>query len=180
VERHRLFWLAQTRLTLFSASDKILHFAPEACASQLIRRSCHEYRSADLQDGHADVVLNIEGIALPDESVDVVIASHVLEHVDDKAALSEIWRILKDRGRLIVMIPIIEGWALTYENPLITSAKERTAHFGQCDHVRYYGREFRERVESAGFSLSEFDCEGGEVVKYALLRGEKVFICRKG
>ena len=44
------------------------------------------------------------------------------------------------------MVPIVEGWASTYENPSIVSEQERHIHFGQFDHVRYYGADIRDRA----------------------------------
>jgi SAM-dependent methyltransferase len=125
------------------------------------------------------MVLDIEKIALPDNSVDVVIANHVLEHVDDKAALSEVHRILKPDGRLIVSVPIVDGWADTYEDPGITGALERRIHFGQDDHIRFYGRDFRERLKLAGFDSEAFVCGGADTVKFSLFRGEPIFICSR-
>jgi hypothetical protein len=77
------------------------------------------------------------------------------------------------------MLPVIEGWAKTYENPKVTSPEERKRHYGQADHVRYYGADVRMRIRAAGFALEEFTAEGEDVLTYALQRGEKVFIARK-
>ena len=88
--------------------------------------------------------------------------------------------MLSETGRLIASSPIVEGWDHTYEIGSITDPVERELHFGQSDHVRYYGRDFRQRLRSAGFNeVEEVTAEGQEVVKYALLPGEKVFLCRK-
>jgi SAM-dependent methyltransferase len=122
------------------------------------------------------MVLNLEAIDLPDASVGVVIASHVLEHVDDRKALGEIHRILVPGGRLVAMVPIIEGWDKTYENPAITTPSDRVAHFGQFDHVRFYGSDFRDRVTEAGFALTERTAGGAESAQYRVGRGSKVFL----
>jgi SAM-dependent methyltransferase len=179
-ERHRLLFLGLQRLNLLSGSERVLHFAPEACLIKSLQKASGSYQTGELDPCRADLALNIEQIDLPDKSVDVVIANHILEHVNDKKALLELHRILTDSGRLLVMIPLIEGWAQSYEDPAITSESERTLHFGQCDHVRYFGRDFRDRVLSAGFSLDEFGCDGADTVKYGLTRGEHLFICTKG
>jgi len=103
----------------------------------------------------------------------------VLEHVDDAKALSEIYRVLKPGGVALIMLPVIEGWSTTYENPRVTTPEERKRHYGQSDHVRYYGADIRERIKRAGFALDEFTAEGEDVLTYALQRGEKVFIATK-
>ena len=165
------------RETPIPVGAEVLHFAPEHAVTRLLGHT--KYRSADLAPGSADLVLNIESIDLATESVDFVIASHVLEHVDDRAALREIWRILRPGGSLIAMVPIVEGWAQTYEDAARTTASERELHFGQNDHVRYYGRDFRDRLIAAGFSLREFVAGGPDCVRFGLTRGERVFFGTK-
>lgn len=124
--------------------------------------------------------LDLEEIDLPDESINIIIANHVLEHVDDKKAGSELYRILAPKGILICMVPIVEGWSESYENPEIKSASDRWLHFGQYDHVRFYGSDFRERILATGIeSLTKLTAEGQDVMIYGLIRGEKVFIFSK-
>lgn len=180
VDRHRLLMLA-SRAGLFDLADKrVLHFAPEPAVAGLVKDfSPSEYMTADIQPGRADMVLNIEAMALPARSVDVVIASHVLEHVDDRSALAEIHRVLIPKGVLLAMVPLVEGWDETYEDATKLSEPERAEHFGQPDHVRYYGADFRDRVKDAGFDLEEFTATGAECVRYRLHRGEKVFLATK-
>jgi SAM-dependent methyltransferase len=136
------------------------------------------YVTADLRDG-LDLKLDIEDIDLPDESFDIVVCSHVLEHVNDRAALSELHRILRPSGRLILMVPIIEGSDTTYENPAITSWRDRKLHFGGGTHVRHYGRDFRDRVRAAGFQLHEYCADDYEPIRFGLVRGERVFVATK-
>lgn len=109
----------------------------------------------------------------------MIVCSHVLEHVNDRLALVELYRILRPGGQLIVMVPIIEGWEASYENDAITSDQDRELHFGQYDHVRYYGRDIRQRLMDSGFTIKEYTAFGADVITYSLLRGEKVFICTK-
>jgi SAM-dependent methyltransferase len=109
----------------------------------------------------------------------MVICSHVLEHVDDSRALPELFRIIAPGGSVILMFPIIEGWDRTYENSTIQSPADRILHFGQRDHDRYFGRDIRDRIQGAGFSIEEFTAEEPLVHKHGLVRGEKVFVARK-
>jgi SAM-dependent methyltransferase len=161
------------------ATPSMLHFAPERSLQGWLRSNYSGYRTADLKLGRADLTLNIEDLGLRTNSVDVILCSHVLEHVDDTKALPELFRVLRPAGVLLAMVPIIEGWETTYENPAIVSPEERRFHFGRVDHLRWYGADFRKRLKAAGFHVSEYTAGGREAVKYALLRGEKVFICRK-
>ena len=175
LERHRLFklWLDDNRERI--VGKHVLHFAPEAAISNLVRPLAKAYVTADIAAG-LDLQLNIEKIQLPDESYDLILCSHVLEHVDDRAALAEMRRILVIGGIALLMTSIVEGWAKTYENRVITEPNEREIHFGQEDHVRYFGSDFRDRVRHAGFGLDEFTADGPIVVKLGLHRGEKLFI----
>lgn len=177
-ERHRLFWLwfAGQKDKL---AEPILHFAPEAILSRRLHSMYTDYRTADLYED-ADLKLDIENIDLPSGSLNTVICNHVLEHVADRKALSELARVLSPTGTLICSVPIIEGWEKTYENADVSTPEGRAQHFGQKNHVRYYGRDFRDRLCDAGFArIEEITAEGPEVVKYGLWRGEKFFICRK-
>lgn len=177
LERHRLIRLALNRHPV-PATAEVIHFAPEATVKAML--PSEHYRSADLEPGRADLVLNIESIDLPSESVDLVVANHVLEHVgDDRRALAEIFRVLRRGGLLIATIPLTEGWDETYEDPAVIAPQDRELHFGQSNHVRYYGRDFRDRIKDAGFKLHEFVGSGADCVRYGLTRGERVFIgCR--
>jgi SAM-dependent methyltransferase len=175
LERHRLFKLWFDQNQAYADGKRILHFAPEAAVSNLLRPLAKQYVTADISPG-CDLTLNIENIALPDGSCDLILCSHVLEHVDDGAALSEMRRALADGGVALLMIPIIEGWSETYENAEIVRPDDRELHFGQEDHIRYYGANIRDRIRDAGFELEEFAADGSATVKYGLLRGEKLFI----
>ena len=97
-ERHRLLWYVQSREQLFSPDDDVLHFTAEPIREVVLSRSCGD-QAADLDPASGDRVIDIEQIDLPDDSVGTVICSHVLEHVNDRQALSEIYRILRPGGR---------------------------------------------------------------------------------
>jgi SAM-dependent methyltransferase len=177
MERHRLLGLYLKRNAAVVAGKIVLHFAPERPVSGAVRALGPElYRTADIEVGRADLQLSLEKIDLPDESVDLVIANHILEHVDDRLALPELRRILVPGGKAIIMVPIVEGWDSTYENDAVRTNAERTRHFGQSDHVRMYGRDLRQRIAAAGFELTEYDASAAECLAHGLLRGEKIFI----
>jgi hypothetical protein len=178
LERHRLFGLlVQRREDLFSEKDHVLHFAPEHQLRRLIRPLVARYETADIRaQSRIDHVVDIENLALPSHSYSRVVANHVLEHVDDSRALSEIFRILKPGGAAILSCPVVEGWGETYENPLVTEAEDRIVHFGQSDHLRYFGRDIRDRIRGAGFALEEFTAVEPDVRIHGLIRGETLFI----
>jgi SAM-dependent methyltransferase len=174
-----LFVLLDKRYGFIRADGSTLHFAPEPQVRTYLRTASGSYRSADIEDPHADHRENIEATSFPDQAFDQIVCSHVLEHVDDRRALGELFRILKPGGALVAMVPMVEGWNNTYEDSTIGDPGARELHFGQHNHVRFYGRDFRDRITEAGFELHEYSADGADVVRYGLSRGEKVFVCSR-
>lgn len=180
VERYRLLALAIQRSFVSFAGLDILHFAPETAIVKMVQdQTPRSYVTGDILPGRADRELNIEALDIPDGSLDRVVCLHVLEHVNDAVALSELRRVLRPGGQAILMVPIVEGWETTYENPDAVTAQDRTFHYGQDDHIRYYGADLRDRIRKAGFTLTEFTADGLDSVRYNLMRGEKVFLATR-
>ena len=119
LERHRQLNLVleneKLPLDVNDRSNRVLHFAAESIFQEKFRQKYQDYSTADLYR-NADKKLNLEKIDEPDDSYEIVIANHVLEHVEDSKASKEICRILVPGGIFICMIPIIEGWDTSYEN----------------------------------------------------------------
>ncbi|MEO1776258.1 MAG: methyltransferase domain-containing protein [Pseudomonadota bacterium] len=176
--RHRLMRLWLDRHGALAPGLRVLHFAAEGWARAVFETAGCAYETADI-NGQFDLTLDITAIALPDASRDLVIANHVLEHVDDAKALGEIARILSPGGRAVLSVPIIEGWDETLEAQGHTSPDTRRRLFGDPDHLRFYGRDLRDRIAAAGLSLEEFPALEPDVSTYALNRGERLFIGRK-
>jgi len=179
LERQRFLVLTDQREKFFAGRD-VLHFAPEFSVRRYLQtKNLRSYKTADLFAPDVDFKLNIEKIDQPASSYDVVLCSHVLEHVDDRKALSEIHRILRADGLLIAMFPLVEGWDVTYENAAVSAPVDRLLHFGQHDHMRFFGRDARDRINAAGFDLNEYTAEEPDVTRCGLQRGEKIFAARK-
>ncbi|MFN0090381.1 MAG: class I SAM-dependent methyltransferase [Acidimicrobiales bacterium] len=54
--------------------------------------------------------LDLQRLDLPDASFEVILSSHVLEHVADTgAALAELARVLSPGGRLFLQVPLLQG-----------------------------------------------------------------------
>lgn len=155
LERHRLLWLYLSKKTnLFDTKPKkMLHVAPEPVFERFFSKQIGEgYITADLYNPKAMVKMDITEISYPDETFDVIYCSHVLEHVvDDQKAMREFFRVLKNDGWAILLVPI--GREKTYEDASIVEPKERLKHFGQDDHVRIYGYDYVDRLREAGFDV---------------------------
>lgn len=155
VERHRFLWLYLLQKTnIFDGtSKKMLHIAPEACfESKLKKKLGNGYLTADLFNSNVMVKMDITDIKYPDQYFNVIYCSHVLEHVqDDKKAMSEFYRVLKNDGWAILDVPIT--CKKTFEDPSIVDPLKRLETFGQEDHVRRYGLDYIDRLQSVGFNV---------------------------
>ena len=154
LERHRQMWLyLQNETDFFTKKYKVLHIAPEQEFLRKFRKMDNlEYISADLFSPIVDVKADILDLPFEDESFDIVFCNHVLEHiVDDKKAMSELFRVMKKGGWGILQVPMKNSLEKTYEDFTITDPKEKQKHFGQYDHVRWYGMDYFERLQSVGF-----------------------------
>jgi SAM-dependent methyltransferase len=156
LERHRFVWLLLTTDTdLFAAAPRrVLHFAPERCLEPLLRhRLGSGYVTADLDRDDVDLRIDVTAMDLPDASFDVILCSHVLEHVpDDGLAMRELRRILDPGGWGLLVVPI--KVPVTVEDPTVTDPEERLRVFGQRDHVRLFGPDIVGRLETAGFEVA--------------------------
>ena len=175
--RHRLLKLWVDREMALPKGARVLHFAAEPFVRQWFEGRGAEYVTADIND-RFELRLDIGAMDLPDSSFDMVIANHVLEHVDDARALAELFRVLRPGGQAVLTVPMIEGWDETYEEAGLDE-DERRLRYGDPAHLRFYGRDVRDRIRRAGFALSEFVAVEPDVSTHALHRGERIFVGRK-
>lgn len=175
--RHRLLKLWLDREAPIGPEARVLHFAAEPWMRGALAH-VREYVTADLNDKF-ELRLDLEAMALPDGRFDVIMANHVLEHVDDAAALREIARVLAPRGVAVLTVPLVEGWPETLEQGPDWGPEERRRYCTDPDHRRFYGRDFRDRLRAAGLWSTEFTAMEPDVARHGLQRGEKIFIARK-
>ncbi len=154
LERHRQMWLyLQNETDFFTKNYKVLHIAPEQEFLRKFKKMKNlDYISADLFSPIVDVKADILDLPFENESFDIIFCNHVLEHIeDDRKAMSELLRVMKKGGWGIVQVPMKNSLEKTYEDFTIKDPKERQKHFGQYDHVRWYGMDYFDRLESVGF-----------------------------
>jgi SAM-dependent methyltransferase len=176
------------------APFRILHVAPEpalfAVLSKLAQKNanivyvpCDKF--AEGYDKYPKSTKNYDLTALPeaDNSFDLVLCSHVLEHIEEEAkALAEIRRVLKPEGAAILLVPMDLNRPDTYQDPAINTPELRQKEYGQHDHVRLYGRNFGEILAQNGFSVRTYKCETIEPstqFKLGLLPGDWLFEAKK-
>ncbi len=186
LERHRLQWLYLRDCTnLYTDRLRVLHFAPEISLQRSLRQLANlDYVSADLDSPRADVWFDICAIPYPQASFDVVLCSHVLEHVpDDRKAMRELFRVLKPGGWGLIQVPMDRNRAETFEDWSVTAEADRERVFGQRDHVRIYGNDYYDRLKEAGFRVEPdtfVQRLAPEVVeRLRLPKREIICLCRK-
>ncbi|WP_178983556.1 class I SAM-dependent methyltransferase [Winogradskyella helgolandensis] len=186
LERHRLLWLyLKDETDFFTAEKSILHFAPEQCFLKRFRSLKNlKYTTTDLLSPIADVKADICNLPFEDNSYDVILCNHVLEHIpDDTKAMQELYRVMKPGGYGIFQIPQELDRAVTFEDDSITDRDERSKIFGQYDHVRVYGRDYFDKLRSIGFKVEEVDytatLSNEDIEKYCLAKGEIIPVVYK-
>jgi len=152
---------------------RLIEFAPgDALHKKLRRYPFIAYRSADLSRKTVDERVDLTAMdSYADRSVDILLCSHVLEHIpDDRKAMCEIRRVLKPEGFAVILLPLIIGLDETHEDPSIDTEALRWKYFGAGDHVRQYGkRDFIDRLEAAGLKVDQLGIEhfGAETFRRA-------------
>lgn len=186
LERHRLLWLyLKNETDFFTAPKKVLHFAPEQAFYKRFRNQENlDYTTTDLYSPLADVKADICNLPFGDNSYDLILCNHVLEHIpNDTKAMQELYRVLKPGGMGIFQIPQDLSRETTFEDNSITDTKERAAIFGQYDHVRVYGRDYFDKLRSIGFRVVEEDytkkIPPQDVSRFCLADGEIIPVCFK-
>ncbi len=133
----------------------VLHFSPSNSLKQRITKSnVKKYITTDYEgEFQADEQYDIQAIDLPDETLDIVLCYHILEHIpNDRMAMKELHRVLKYGGVCYIQTPFKDG--KIYEDTSIISPEDRLEHFGQEDHLRIYSVEgLKSRLEESGFAV---------------------------
>lgn len=183
--RHRILakW-GETHREVFEKKD-VLYFAPERGMTSWMKRNKIKYTTADLFDEGVDLKLDIQDTKLPDNSYDVVICNHVLEHVDDYLkALAEMRRIVRPNGCFICSFPMSPDVEFVDEDPSVKTDEERLKRYGQSDHVRLFGMHADRFMEDAGFDVEVIDGDSYPenilpVTGPSRYDINRLFVCRK-
>jgi SAM-dependent methyltransferase len=189
LERHRMLWLyLHEETSIFSKGLKVLHIAPEKQLYDLFLQNKNiDYYPIDLDAkryGKKTEEMDATQMRYPDAFFDVVICNHVLEHIpNDRKAMSEIFRVLKEGGWGLLNVPWNRNINKTFEDFSIIDPKERERVFGQCDHVRIYGNDYIERLTETGFKVKVTDYVSkfshNEQFHYGLKNMDLIFHCSK-
>ena len=186
LDRDRLYALFLEKELGKDKNYDLLDFAPAPGLRKRLKEYPNvRYRCADLFKEDVDDKVDIMNMNIyPDNSFDVFICSHILEHVeDDKKAMRELYRVLRPGGFGIAMVPIVLHLQTMDEDISITDPLERWRRFGQDDHVRLYSRsEFIKRLSATGFhvqQVSSKDFDANDLALYGISPTSVLYIVRK-
>jgi SAM-dependent methyltransferase len=146
----------KTRVTLQVLADNIgmdeenlivVDIGPASSTRRYFRRyPSLQYRTLD-KFKNADINSDVAHIALADDSVDVIICCHILEHVEDyDKAIRELFRVLKPGRRGIILVPQVTG--------LEMSRRALDTTFQGYGHIWEFGDDFSDKLSQAGFQVS--------------------------
>lgn len=189
-DRERLIYTyLNFKLDIFNKpTTRILHIAPEIIIMQnFIAKGFTNYICGDFfaEGQHADYSHNlvkhmdIQNLPYDDNSFDLVICNHVLEHVpNDSKAMEEIYRVLDKNGKAILQVPISPVLKETISDTSISDSKTREEKFGQRDHVRLFGTDYTSKLQSTGFTVTTLKLQS-EYPKFGFNPKEVLYIGRK-
>ena len=160
-----------------------LLFAPDFGVEGWLRKHSQiKLTTADYSAPKVDHHWDITDIPVDNDSFDLILCSHVMEHVvNDARAYVELHRTLRTGGLLVLQVPYQRNAPHTDEDFSITDPKEREARFGQFDHVRIYGKDLLDRLEAAGFECDVRTAQelfGPEAIKNYGMWNDVIFLCK--
>lgn len=160
-DRERLFSLYLNKLienTQIGKELAVFDFAPSNAFDNFIKwNKSFKHKPVDFLLNQYDEIADITNLKYEDNSFDITICSHVLDHVaDDNKALSELYRVTKKGGIAILMSPICLALREDYENHQVDTPEMRWQHFGQDDKVRLYSKNgFTTKISQAGYKIKQ-------------------------
>ena len=132
------------------------------------------YTSIDLDESRAMFQMDLTDLTFKNGTFDMVVCSHVLEHIeDDVAAIKQIHRVLRDGGTALIQVPI--GY---YDDP----DGKSTVEFGErrfYGHFRTYGYDFSDKLMRAGFRVDVVRFANDDASSRLAMGNEAIFKCRK-
>lgn len=175
---------------LMSRQIDVLHFAPERGLAKVLSDTHGEgYFASDLDPSRYPLSMQIKSLNLlhldePDNRYDLVICSHVLEHIEeDLVAMGEILRILKPGGTALLQVPISLRLDRTREGIPAPTDDDRIRLYGQSDHIRIYtAPDYVERLTRTGFQVEQwwaYDALPEKAQEFRIDPFEQLFVCHK-
>lgn len=195
-ERTRVVFACFEKLDLLRPGLSVLHVAPDR---PLVKRFAETFgkgyavadiRAAaltDIDDAVEKVVFDMTDLspAMEKRRFDVILHSHVLEHVRAswQLAFLRMHGLLNPGGHHVFAVPILRDWSREDLGDMTT--EKRIARFGQHDHMRYIGRrDFDQDMATiAKLAAAEFFRSAPEILSpaemEALVGDRDVYVMKK-
>ena len=123
---------------------RVLDVAPAPRYREWFERRGADYLSIDFGERAAMVLMDVRRLAFPEAAFDLIILSHVLEHVPDfETALGEVRRVLAPSGAALIDVP--------FADRPDSRRLPRPDHQG---HWHDFGRDIVNVIAAAGFSVT--------------------------
>jgi SAM-dependent methyltransferase len=150
VARDRFLYWCWTHRVPYDKSARVLETSPRLDSRYRNRMSkLTHYTASDYDESahKAMIRLDLQQMDLPDESSDVTLTPHVLEHVPDtERALAELHRVTRPGGCVLLMIPMPQG---------ITAPPAKPEYHGDNTLVFWrFGWDLRDKIRAAGFDVT--------------------------
>ena len=144
--RHRLIAYAIDKFGIALDGATFFHAGPNLNEIEYLNRKFNisKYYAFDRNEkSFINLTGDLTAIPLPDNSIDVVLAWHILEHVtDDRKAIAELHRILKPGGKMLASVPMFPANRLwTHEDPEVEPWQYKE-EYGHPDHKRACGADY--------------------------------------
>ncbi|TVZ59167.1 methyltransferase family protein [Flavobacteriaceae bacterium MAR_2010_105] len=185
--RTRLMAYALKAYDVIQPNLAILHVAPNKNEYHYVSANFVNplrYDRFDIkQRQHTTLQGDITDTQLDSAVYDLVIIWHVLEHVpEDKAAISELYRVLKQGGQALVSVPIYPAYnPITQEDPSLSRA-DYQEQYGHYDHCRSCGLDYYQRFEALGFktqTLAVDTLNSNTIIRFGLRKDHVVWCFTK-
>ncbi len=151
-ERDRLVhrFLCQRHAELSCPGLNLLHIAPDPSLSHMLDELASGGRiTADLVRRDVNVRLDICQLPFSNASFRAIYCSHVLQDLpDDECALKEMFRVLKDDGWALVLVPLHGRTSHEWETKGLHASK-----FDAPGTVRSYGSDIEDKFANNGFCV---------------------------
>ena len=171
--RHRgLFFLYTKELENLGADRRILHFAPEPVFYSIFKNKPFTYQTTDYILEDVDFPKqDVQHLTISDNRYDLILINHVLEHVpNDLQGLSELHRISKPGGKVIISVP---G----------NFSRKKTVHFKTLKHnghYRDYGLDFLDKIRQVFADVELIDLQSFNTnLNLGIHKKEIAFVAKK-
>ena len=173
--RQRILKAVLEKEDIVNHNSQVIHVSPqgERGISKWMCSKTSNYLSIDIESGKAMKTMDLTSLSIKDNTVDIVVCCHVLEHIEaDTLAIKEIYRVLKSGGIAIFQVPVYGERTEKVAKPTLQD------HF----HVWHPGNDYPRRYEIAGFQVRRIKIDEIDMTlcnRLSLTKEDTVELCVK-